>query len=572
MRHKRRWIFLGLIVIVVIVVLVARREPYIAPGSFLVVPIGGTYLDAQPSDVIGQLLRSQEKVLSDVLLELEKVRVDARFKGVLVKVTPLDVDFAKLQELRGALQRVKATGKRVIAWLSGEADTGNREYYLASVADRVYFSENTLLPLLGLKATYLFLGQVWENLHVDMRVEQIGVYKSFGDFLSRKEMSTAHREMADSLLDSLNQQFLTDIAAARSITVAQLSALVDSAILTPEDYRRAGLIDGIRYFEDLLTELAEPPEETLKIVTLTTYQRVKATSVGLMKGPRLAIVYGVGGVATGKSGWNALGESMGADTIIGALQDAAGDDTIRAVVFRIDSPGGSALASDMIWHGVKMAAQKKPVIVSMSGAAASGGYYMAVAADKIVAQPGTLTGSIGIVFSLPNVRGLFDHLGLRSETLTRGQYAGLFDTLQSWRPEERQQVQRAIETLYQTFTRKVADGRGLSVQEVDRIGRGRVWTGAQAKQLGLVDALGGLDTALQLAKEAAGIPAPTNVRLVFYPKAKGLLESLLQRVQGETRVNLKLPAELERLVPSLLASIVNGPAPALVMSVAVHVR
>ena len=572
MRRKRRWIVLGLIVIVVIVVLLARREPYIAPGSFLVVPIGGTYLDAQPSDVLGHLLHAQEKVLSDLLLELEKVRVDARFKGVLVKITPLDIDFAKLQELRGALQRVKASGKRVIAWLSGEADTGNREYYLASVADRVYVSENTLLPLLGLRATYLFLGKVWEHLHVDMRVEQIGAYKTFGDFLSRQEMSNPHREMADSLLDSFNQQFLSDIASSRSMTVAQLSALVDNAILTPEDYRRAGLIDGIRYVDELLTELAEPPEETLKTVMLPTYQRVKATSLGLMKGPRVAVVYGVGGVVTGKSGWNALGESMGADTIIDALQDAARDDTIRAMVFRIDSPGGSALASDLIWHAVKSAAQKKPVIVSMSGAAASGGYYMAAAADKIVAQPGTLTGSIGIVFSLPNVRELFDRLGVHSETLVRGQYAGLFDTLQSWTPEERQHVQRVIESLYQTFTRKVADGRGLSVQEVDRIGRGRVWTGVQAKQLGLVDVLGGLDTALRVAKEEAGIPAEANVRLVFYPEAQGLLASLLERLQEQMHINLRLPAELERFLPSLLPVVMNGSAPALLMPVAMHVR
>jgi protease IV len=544
-RKRKRWIVLGIIVVLVIVgVVVARREPYIVPGSYLVVDIGGTYTEAPPAGLVSQLVDSSQQVLTDLLLELRKATVDTRLQGVIVKVAPIDMDFAQVQELRAALQGLKAAGKRVVAWVSGEGDSGNHEYYLASVADRVYFTENTILPLLGLRATAIFLGGVWEKIDIDMQVEQMKEYKTFGDFLGRKSMSEAHREMTNSLLDSVHEQLLTDIAGARGLPTTLVRAFIDAPTLTSEDYLTAGLIDGIVSFDQLVEEVVVTPE---RLVSLDTYRGVKAASVGLVGGPKIAVVYGVGAVQSGESDWGVTGEAMGANTIIKAFKEAVDDDDIRAIVFRIDSPGGSALASDLIWQAVSHAKKTKPVVVSMAGVAASGGYYIACSATKIVAQPATLTGSIGIVFSLPNIQGLLDKLGITTETLERGRFARLFDPSKGWSAEERQQVQRLLATLYRTFTRRVAEGRGLNVDEVDRIGRGRVWTGAQAKDLGLVDQLGGLDTALRVAREEAGIPADMGLQLVFYPKPKHLLETLLERLAGQVKMAMLLPSPLREL-------------------------
>jgi protease-4 len=571
-RGKKRWIVLALVVIVVIAVLIARREPTISPGSYLVVEIGGTYSESRPPGLIGQLLGAQTKVLTDVLMELRKAAVDPRLRGVVVKLTPVDMALAQVQELRHALQAVREQGKRVLVWVSGEGASGNREYYLASVADKVYFSENAVLPLVGLRATYMFLGGLWENLKIDMQVEKIREYKTMGDFLARKTMSEAHRTMANALLDSLYEQLVDDIAEARSLAPERVRALIDAPTLSAHDFLQAGLIDGIVYYDDLVDTLEKQGAQPVEMVPLSTYRQVKPTSVGLMSGPTIAVIYGVGAVVTGESDWGSTGPTMGSKTIVEAFDQAAEDEAVRAIVFRIDSPGGSALASDLIWHAVERARQKKPVVVSMSGVAASGGYYIAAGATRIVAHPATLTGSIGIVFALPDVQGFLNRLGVNTETLTRGRYASLFSPTQSWSPEEREQIVRLLEGLYDTFVRKVAEGRKLSIDDVKAVARGRVWTGAQAKERGLVDELGGLDTALRLAKREAGIPAESSPRLVFYPKAKGLLEALLERLGGQVRMPLALPRSVRQFAETLAPYTRAGNGPLFAMPVRVEIR
>jgi protease-4 len=332
------------------------------------------------------------------------------------------------------------------------------------------------------------------------------------------------------------------------------------------------LIDGIQYFDALLGDLKGPDGTAAETVPLDTYRRVKPTSLGLRQGPQMAVVFGIGGITTGKSGWGALGTMMGADTLTQAIDAAAKNEAIEAIILRVDSPGGSALGSDLIWHAVARAKQAKPVIVSMSGAAASGGYYISASATKIVAQPATITGSIGIVFSHANIQGLLTKLGISSETLHRGQYARLFSNSQSWSPDERQQVQRVTEALYQTFTRKVAAGRSLDIETVDRIGRGRVWTGEQAKEIGLVDQLGGMETALQLAKEAAGIAAEESVTLVYYPKPQGLLTALWERFSRQSAVPLRLPPPLQDIVAHLIPWVDAPRGPLMMMPALLHIR
>jgi protease-4 len=553
-KGRKRWFLLALILIVIIAVVVARREPTIVPGSFLVVDIGGRYVEAQPSGFMAQLLGSQEHVFIDLLLELRKAIVDHRLKGVIVRIQPVELDFAQVQELRNLFSALQKSGKRVIAWVAGESSSGNTAYFLASAAEQVFFAENTVLPLTGLRATYLFLGGLWKHLDVELQVEQIREYKTFGDFLSRQTMSEAHREMANSLLDSLQDQFVSGISEARGLSPDQVRALIDAPTLTAADFQQGGLINGIRYFDEVLEELSPDASRPIQTVSLATYRRVKPTSVGLGGEEKIAIIYGVGAVTTGESDWGITGQAMGADTIVEAFADAGEDDRIKAIIFRIDSPGGSALASDLIWRAVDRAKRNKPVIVSMSGVAGSGGYYIATGASKIVAQPATLTGSIGIVFMQPNIQGLLENYGVNTETLSRGAYARLFDPSKSWTTQERQQIKRILEDLYLTFTRKVAEGRGLSVDEVDLVGRGRVWTGVQAKERHLVDELGGIDTALRLAKQAIGLAAESGVQLVFYPKSKPFLELLIERFSGQVVEGFAWPepvAELQSLLRPL---------------------
>jgi protease IV len=569
-RKRKRWIFLAIIVALVIFVIIKlRSEPHIVAGSYLVVDISGNYAEAPPASLVSQLLGSGQKIFTELLIELRKATVDTRLQGIIVKIGPLDMDFAQVQELRSALQAAKTAGKRVIAWVSGEGDSGNHEYYLACVADRVYFTENTILPLIGLRATAIFLGGVWEKMGIDMQVEQMKEYKTFGDFLSRKSMSEAHREMTEALLDSLHEQLLMGIAEARGLPTTRVRASIDAPTLTSEDFLTAGLIDGIVTFDALVEELVATPEQ---LVSLATYHGVKPSTVGLTGGPKIAVVYGVGAVQSGESDWGVTGEAMGAGTIVEAFREAAEDDEIQAIIFRIDSPGGSALASDLIWQAVSQAKKIKPVVVSMAGVAASGGYYIASNATKIVAQPATLTGSIGIVFSLPNVQGMLDKFGVSTETLERGRYARLFDPSKGWSPEERQQVHRLLEKLYHTFTSRVSEGRGLSIEEVDRIGRGRVWTGGQAKDLGLVDQLGGLDTALRVAREEAGIPAEMGVRLVFFPRPKHLWETLLEHLTGQVRIAMPLPPPVRQLVRLLAPFNSQDEGPRFVMPVLVRIK
>ena len=550
MRRKKRWIFL-LIVFAVIGVGMAlsRYSPPIAPGSYLTAHLGGSLTD-MPESPLSQEWFGGRQNLTDLILQLRKAALDLRLKGVVLRISPLKVSFAQLQDLRDALAYLRKAGKEVIAWMIGEDGSGIGEYYLASVADRVYVAENALLPLLGLRANYLFLGGMWEKLDIDMQVEKVREYKTFGDLLVGRKMTEAHREMANSLLDSLNHQLLQGIAEARGLTLPAVQQLIDGPMMTPADFQRAGLIDGVRYYDEVLDGLKSDGETQAKTVSMSTYRRVKSSLAGLKPSATIALVYGMGGIVTGQSSWGATGNNMGSDTIVNAIDEAAKDDSIAAIVFRVDSPGGSPLASDQIWRAVARAKAKKPVIVSMSGAAASGGYYVAAGATHIVAQPATLTGSIGIVFSHANIVGLLGKLGIGAETVSRGAYARMLSPTNSWSPQERFEVQRVMEELYRTFTQKVAQGRQMAVSEVDAVGRGRVWTGAQAKAIGLVDELGGLIAAVQAAKARIGLAANEVVQLLFLPKPKNIVLTLLERLGMRGRP--PLPEPLGQIAEQLL--------------------
>jgi protease IV len=532
MRRLIRYLFV-LFLLVVAGGFVARRllrGPTIKPGSYLLLEIGGTYGEGPPQDLIGSLLHRRERTLIDLLTMIREAQVDQRIKGMIVRVSSLAIGWGKIQDIRDALLEFKKSSKPLLALLQAEASSSNKEYYLASTADRLYLSPSVTAPLNGLAASFLFLGGVWDKLDIQMDVEKIREYKTFGDMLANKEMTEAHREMANSLLDSLNAQFISGIMQNRNLDGDAVRAIIDKCPVSPTDYEAARLSDGTRYLQDLHDEIGG---EQTPLVEMKDYEQVDAESLGLGIGPKIGVVYAVGGIVTGESGTGIQGEMMGSDTVSHAISDAADAKAVRAIIFRVDSPGGSALASDLVWRATQQARAKKPVIVSMSDVAASGGYYVSAGGTRIIAQPGTLTGSIGVVFARANIKGLLARLGINTETITRGPFANLEDMTTPLTPEGRQKLVTEMDHIYDVFVDRVAAGRKLSAERVNDIGRGRVWTGAQAKENGLVDELGGFMAATQAAKTAAGIDTKQEVELVFYPRRKSLLERLREVISSQ---------------------------------------
>jgi protease-4 len=554
MRRRSRYLLLVLLLIVIagLVVRARLRGPTIPSGGYLVLEVSGAYAEAPPQDLLGSLLRRRERALIDLLTMIREAQVDERIKGVITRITRLDIGWAKTQDIRDALLEFKQSGKRLLALVEQEATGSNKEFYLASAADRIYLPPSVTAPLNGLAAQFFFLGGVWEKLDIQMNVEKIREYKTMGDMLANKQMTAAHREMANSLLDSIWGQFVDGLAQARGLTPPAVQGIIEQCPVSPVEFEAAHLSDGTKYLQDVRRELGEE----VPLVEMKDYQQVSAKSLGLGMGPRIGVVYGVGPITTGESGTGIQGQMLGADTVIQALQDAADDAEARAIVFRVDSPGGSALASDLVWHATQEARKKKPVIVSMSDVAGSGGYYISTGANRIVAQPATMTGSIGVVFARPDVRGLLARVGVNTETIGRGKFAALDDLTTPLSADGRQKLIAEMDHIYDVFVDRVASGRGMTAERVNEIGRGRVWTGAQAKENGLVDELGGFRAAIQAAKHAAGIEPPQEVELVFFPKRKALLERLSELLSA--RASIELPRAWQQALRAVALPFAEG--------------
>ena len=523
--RKRRWIVLLLVIAVAVAAIVARRGgPDIKAGSYVVVDIDGTFAEGPPDGLFARVFE-ERKVLITLLGNLAKAARDERVTGVVARIGTLQSGWAQVREIRDALASVKGRGKRVIAFLDGNVPGANKEYYVASVADRIYLAPGGAPMLNGLSASFIFLGGLWEKAEVGMTVEQIREYKTFGDTVSRRRMSKAHREMANWILDGINSEFVETLAAARGMTPEQIQTIIDTAPSTPDSFVEAGLADGVLFLDQLDDELGG--ERPTELVKESTYSKVDGEALGLGGGPKIAVVYAVGTIVPGKGGGRSVfGVTVGSETLARAFDDAADDPDIRAIVFRVDSPGGSASASDQVWRSARVARERKPVVASLGDTAASGGYYMAVGADRILAEPSSLTGSIGVVLVKPDVSELLGSIGITTEALTRGRYARILDLTKDLDDQERTLLRAQMDTTYRLFVDRVAQARGMTAEEVDSVGGGRVWTGRQALERGLIDDLGGFQEALRAAATAAEIEDPDRVEIVFYPKPEGLLAEL----------------------------------------------
>src|SRR6266850_1185518 len=527
-------ILLALMLIVVIgvaIIVSALRgnPPSIRDNSLLALKVSGPLPDYVPDDPFRRLFGGQPQSLSSLLAQFRKAKVDKRISAVMLDIDMSEAGWAKSEEIRAAIADFRASGKPVYAYMEMGL---NKDYYIATACDKIFVPPPGELFTIGLAADVMFFRGSLDKLGIYPDMYQIGKYKSAGDTFTQKQMTDAHREYINSMLDDLYGRYVEGIAKARNKSVDEVKSLIDNAPYSATQAKDAGLIDGALYHDDVEKELKKrlgyKENDELHIARGSDYKQISQESLGLNKGEKIAVVYAAGDIVSGKSTFGGNGEeTIGSDSLVRTINEARDDKGIKAIVLRIDSPGGSGLASDIIWRAIEAAKAKKPVVVSMGDVAASGGYYIACNANKIVAEPSTITGSIGVVGGKPVVKGFYDWIGVTNEYVLRGKNAGLFRETEKFNDTERQKWQEFLGTTYDDFISKVGKGRGKDKTYIDSIGQGRVWTGSQGKERGLVDEYGGLDKAIEVAKQLAKIPADQSIQRVIMPKPPSFFEELM---------------------------------------------
>ena len=510
------------------------RAPAVPSSATLVLRPGGDLQEVVPDDVVGQVFGREVDTVRGFVDNLQKARRDSRIKTVLLMPSGLQLPYwAKVQELRDAIVEFRKSGKRVVAFLEYG---GDREYYLASAADKVYLLPSSPLDLSGVASYEVFLRGAFDKVGAYPDFVHIGDYKSAANQLTEKGFTPAHREMTESLNRDMFDQLVRGIAEGRKKSEQEIRALIDQGPFVPEEALRVGLVDDLAYEDELDDREPTLGDHDKGRIEGQNYQRITPASVGFRTRSRIALVYAVGTIASGKSTFDPLnGTVLGSDTLIEQIRDARDDDSIKAIVLRVDSPGGSALASDVIWRELMItrdADNTRPLIVSMSDLAASGGYYIAMAGNKIVAQPGTLTGSIGVFGGKFAIGGTLNKIGVNYDSVVSGANASLDSPFTPFTPSQRAKVQGMMQSIYDDFVEKAAESRNTTPEKVHAVAQGRVWTGQQARERGLVDALGGLDTAIAIAKEQAKIPKDEDVELVVFTGRRTLYEALSEQLGG----------------------------------------
>ncbi len=568
MRLFGRLIILALLLAVVWSLFFQERSPDVNPGSVLVLDVGGDYVEAPAPNALARLLGEARTPLLSLYSELRKAERDPRIHAVVLRISPTGMAWAKAQEVRDALVRLKEAGKETVAYIEMEPLGGAVEYYIASAAEKIWMAPGSRIPFVGLAAEYLFLGGMFEKIGVDLEVERVGPHKTAADFLAGRGMTDANREMANWLLDSVEEQFIGGIATGRGLDPEAVRAARDYTPSSPDQLIAAGLADAVGFLDDVLDDLG--PERDV----LYREDWALVEVAGFAPLATVALVYGSGNVVTGDFERTRGGAPVLAGTTVARnIRDAADDPEIDAILFRVDSPGGSALASDLVWHATQEARKEKPVVVSFSDVAASGGYYVASGADAILAQPGTVTGSIGVLMVRPVVGRLYEKLGIAHEVLTRGDYSRLFTTSEPLDADARKKLGEEVEGTYQLFLDRVEAGRELPREAIDKVARGRVWTGAQAKDHGLVDELGGIYASVAWIRERLELSENADVAMVVYPPPRPLADQLAEALRQGVQIaapRVTLPRSLEQAL-LWLETVATG-APVLVPEFTIEIR
>ena len=527
-------VFLSLILIFVALLRFREKPPQIADNSVLVLRLDGDVPEKAPVELPDFLGGGRPAMtVTNVWTSLRMAAVDSHVKAVVVEPSGLTAGWAKLEEIRQDLVQFRKSNKPVYAYLR---TPNTRDYYVALAADRIYSGPEEPLMLKGLRAEMMYFKKTLDKLGANVEVEHAGKYKDFGDMFTRSDMSPETREVMTSVVDDLYGNLVAKIAESRKKSAQEVLDIIDQGPFTAKQALKVGLLDELSFEDEMWGALKNKLASSGELVKLSgeKYLKVPPSTVGLQGKSRVALVIGEGDIVRGGPDDNGADESSltsyGFDKI---LAQVTNDSSIKGVVVRIDSPGGEVTASDDIWRQMNLLSKKKPTVISMSDLAASGGYYMAMTGDPIVAYPGTLTGSIGVVFGKPNIRGLYEKLGITKDAIQRGKHADIDSDYTALTPEERDKLRQGIDESYQEFLSKVATARHHTTSEIDQVAQGRVWLGSQAKAHGLVDELGGLDTAIELVKKKANIPSGEQITLVTYPPRRNVLDILMKKSQED---------------------------------------
>jgi protease-4 len=532
--------------------------------------------DGPPADPVSALLTMRRPRLPDILEGLRRAKADPRVRALIVKVGGNPIGLARIQELRGAVADFRESGKVAVAWTEsfGEFVRGNVPYYLATAFDRIYLQPTGTLGLTGIAVEQVFLRDALAKVGVGYQSAKRQEYKSAADQLTETGFTGPAREAATRLAESVSEQLADAIAAGRGKTVAQARELLGRGPFLAGQALENGLVDGLAYRDEVYEQVRKEAGNDATLLYLQRYQR-SHTLADLPRRLReaaqpsrqrfVALVYVQGLIKQGRSGRG----GVGSDTVAAALRAAAGDDKARAIVLRVNSPGGSATASDVIWREVVRArAAGKPVVVSMGDVAASGGYFISAPADAIVAQPGTLTGSIGVILGKPVLRDLFGRSGVNVDTVAENPNGLMFSLSRPFSEPEWSRIDEWLDSIYDDFMEKVATGRRLPPSRVAELARGRVWSGADAVANGLADETGGLRDAIDLARRRSGLPSDSPVHV--YPRL-GPLEQLRPAESSEARpaaasaadpVGAVTGAAIDAATGPLLAAFADGWGPA----------
>ena len=523
---------LWLIGMVIVLVAVIGKKGRVPSKTILEANFEQTFLEDAPDTPTARLMLNQKQTLRDVVDAIDRGASDDRVVGMIAKIGAAPLGMAQTQEIRDAVQRFRAHNKFAVAYSEtfGEFGPGNGSYYLATAFDHIYLQPSGDVGLTGIIMESPFvkgtLSKLGMTFHGDHRYE----YKNALNSLTETKYTAPHKEAMTAIMNSWFNQMKDGICQARQIAPDKFQAIVDAGPYLGKEAVAAKLVDAVAYRDEVYGDVKNKAGDGAELLYLDKY--LSRAGRPHDHGKTIALVFGVGGVTRGLSDYDPVqgSQTMGSDTVASAIRAAADDKDVKAILFRVDSPGGSYVASDTIWREVVRARQAgKPVIVSMGNLAGSGGYFVAMAADKIVAEPGTITASIGVLGGKMLTSGLWDKVGLSWDEVHDGENATMFTGTHDYTPAEWGRFQAWLDRVYVDFTSKVADGRRLPKEKVLEIAKGRIWSGQDAKNLGLVDELGGYDTALKLAKQAAKVPEADDVRIVVFPRAKTLLESMLDR-------------------------------------------
>ncbi len=539
-------LFVGLlgVILVFVVMRMGGRTPTVASNSALVLHLEGDVPEQAPMDVSLPFVEEEPPLtVSDYWRVLQQAATDSRIKALVLEPRDLSAGWAKLEELRADVVAFKKSGKPVYAYLKGG---GTHEYYLATAADSIYMSPEDELDVKGLRAELMFLKGTLDKLGVSMEFEHVGKYKDYPDQFTATGPSRETLEYVNQILDQYYGDLIDVMAQGRKKTPDAIRALIDQGPFVGQEALKDGLVDAL-LFEDEMYDKAGNPNK------ISGHSYDKATA-GAERGRRIALVTEEGDITRGEESTDGISEDgIASGEAIRTMREVEQDSSIQGVILRIDSPGGDGIASDDILHEARRLSQKKPMVISMSDDAASGGYFIAMTGDPVVAYPNTLTGSIGVFYGKVDLSELYKKIGFKKELLSRGKYADIDSEAQPLTPDERAKLRTEIEGFYRGFVQRVADGRKRSYDQIEPLAQGRVWLGSQAKQNGLIDDIGGLDQAVALVKQRAKIGASEKVMLVQYPPRRTLYDLLFGSRSGDSEMESELRAVLGNVPLRLLA-------------------